>query len=195
MSAANDAAGVQRLFVGIELNDTVRAACAAISKRLQATGLTAIYEDPSKFHITLAFLGNVPACRFDEIARAMRDAASICERFELTLDKLAAFPHERKPHVIYIGAREQGPAFRALTYCTQQTYRTAGFRFEDDPVAHITIARTKQPHRPLPVIELAPVGLIVNYVSLFASRFDKEKSTSRYEVLSSVTLPTSLSGA
>src|SRR5271156_443145 len=93
----------RRLFVGIALDDATRAACADAAARLRACDFAARYEDPAKLHVTLAFLGNVEATRVDEIENAARAAAGGCTHFEITLDKLGAFPHERKPRVVYVG--------------------------------------------------------------------------------------------
>ena len=45
--------------MGFALDETAREACAQAARRLRATGFAAGYEEPAKFHVTLAFLGNV----------------------------------------------------------------------------------------------------------------------------------------
>jgi RNA 2',3'-cyclic 3'-phosphodiesterase len=179
---------LKRLFVGIRLDDTTREACAAIARRLEATGFDAAYEDASKLHMTLAFLGNVDEARYAEILATMHATAGRHPRFAIDLDKLGAFPHERKPRVVYIGAREQGRAFRELALALQGAYAAIGFTFGDDPVAHVTIARNKAHPRSLPSIEVAPIPVAVDAVALFESIFDKQHNTSRYEIRSSARL-------
>jgi RNA 2',3'-cyclic 3'-phosphodiesterase len=172
----------RRLFVGIALDKSVRAACAAASERLHATGFDARYEAPEKLHVTLAFLGNVDASQHEAVASALGRIAAESAPLELTLDKLGAFPHERRPRVVYVGARDQGLAYRRLAHAVRDAYGTLGFKFRDDPVAHVTIARVKDPRRPLPFIEFAPIRLPVTELSLFESIFDPRKNTSRYEI-------------
>jgi RNA 2',3'-cyclic 3'-phosphodiesterase len=172
-----------RLFVGIILSEPARTACANAAQRLRAAGFDAKYEDPNKLHVTLAFLGNVDWSRSDEIATAMRRAAEQCSSFELLLDKLGAFPHERRPRVVYVGSRQQGVAFRTLAAAIRDAYRNLGFAFDDDAVAHVTIARAKRARRPLPQIEVASAPLAVANVALFESTFEPEKNTSRYEII------------
>ncbi len=171
----------RKLFVGIELNDEARAACAAASEQLRKTGFTAKYESPEKLHVTLAFLGFVEPSRADEIALTLRNCAQRAEPFSVTLDKLAAFPHERRPRIAYLGAREQGAAFRALASGLREAYTGLGFEFDKDPVAHVTIARVKDSKRPLPAIEFAPISLAVTALTLFESLPDPARKTSRYE--------------
>jgi RNA 2',3'-cyclic 3'-phosphodiesterase len=174
---------MRRFFVGVTLDETARNACANAARRLQATGFAARYEDPAKFHVTLAFLGNVDAGRSNQIVAAVRQAAAQRMPFAVHLDKLGAFPHERKPRIVYAGARDQGADFRRLAQGVREAFRDCGFDFAEDSVAHVTLARVKKPMRPLPLVEISPIPLRCDRLSLFESIFDKEKNTSRYEVL------------
>ncbi|MFY9719296.1 MAG: RNA 2',3'-cyclic phosphodiesterase [Candidatus Cybelea sp.] len=178
----------RRLFAGIRLDDLTRAACAAAGGRLQRTGFPARYEAADKLHVTLAFLGNVAQSQYDAVIAALEGAAGGNVVLELTLDKLGAFPHERRPRVVYVGAREQGAPFRALARRVHERYAALGFTFVDDPVAHVTIARVKEPQCPLPIIEFAPIALRADSLTLFESIFDSKAKTSRYEVRGEVPL-------
>lgn len=178
----------RRLFAGIQLDDLARAACADAGARLQRTGFPARYEAADKLHVTLAFLGNVPQSQYEAVVAALEGAAAGNGVFELTLDKLGAFPHERRPRVVYVGAREQGAPFRTLAGRVREAYAALGFTFDGDPVAHVTIARIKEPQRPLPTIEFAPIALRADSLTLFESLFDPQAKTSRYEVRGRVPL-------
>jgi RNA 2',3'-cyclic 3'-phosphodiesterase len=174
--------------VGIELDAKARTACSAVAEALGKTGFAAKYEAPEKLHATLAFLGNVDASRYDEIASALVSGIEAAAPFALTLDKLGAFPHERRPRVVYIGSREQGPAFRSLGQHVRGVYAALGFSFGEDAVAHVTIARVKESKRPLPLVEFPAIELPVHRIALFESLFDKERKTSRYEIAAMATL-------
>jgi RNA 2',3'-cyclic 3'-phosphodiesterase len=181
-------ARTRRLFVGIELDRMARAGCAAAVEQLRRTGFAARYEESGKLHVTLAFLGNVAAAEFDSVAATLPRATAGCAPFVVTLDKLGAFPHERKPRVVYIGAREQGRAFRSLAQSVRAAYLALGLTFKEDAVAHVTIARVKEARHPLPAIEVAPIHVGIERVTLFESIFDAEKNTSRYETSASAPL-------
>jgi 2'-5' RNA ligase len=172
----------RRLFVGIQLDDAARAACASISEGLQRTGFAAKYESPEKLHVTLAFLGNVGAGQYDAVAATLERVATQNAPFALTLDRIGAFPHERKPRVVYVGTREQGAPFRKLAQSVRGSYVSLGFQFDEDPIAHVTIARVKDPRAPLRSVEFAPVAFEVGSLSLFESLFDPKVNTSRYQV-------------
>lgn len=177
----SDDESTHRLFAGIALDDAARSACAGAAERLARTGFAAKFEDASKMHVTLAFLGNVGASRVDDAVNALRACAQRAP-FAVRLDKVGAFPHERKPRVVYVGAREQGAPYRALADAAKNAYGELGFAFKDDSVVHVTIARVKDPRRPLPLVEFEPAELRVEQLTLFESIFDKERNTSRYEI-------------
>jgi RNA 2',3'-cyclic 3'-phosphodiesterase len=170
-----------RLFAGIELDGTTRDACVRVQDRLRAGGLDARYEPAEKLHVTLAFLGRVDERQSSEVETILDDTAARNAPFELILDKLGAFPHERRPRVIWIGSRTQGAPFRTLATALRERYAAMGFSFEDDVVAHVTIARVKGGStRPLPMLDVAAMQLRVGALALFESLPDKQ--TTRYVV-------------
>ncbi len=172
----------RRLFVGIDLDDRVRHACSSIAQELRRAGLAGKYEAPEKLHVTLAFLGFVEPARLDRIVSTLRTVAAGSAPLAVSLDKLGAFPHERRPRVVYVGAREQGPRFRSLAGDVRRAFAQLGFEFRDDPVAHVTIARTKESKRALPSIEFAPIDVQIHALALFESFADPAHETSRYEI-------------
>lgn len=171
-----------KLFVGIELDDRVRAACASLAQRLMRAGLDARYEPVEKLHVTLAFLGWVEAEAVGPITDAMERVAREHAAFSLRLDRIGAFPHERKPRVVWVGSHDQGKAFRELSRALCVAYETLGFTFDKDALAHVTVARIKEPRRPLPMLDgIEPVEQRVASIALFDSIPDR--GTTRYEVL------------
>jgi 2'-5' RNA ligase len=169
-----------KLFAGIELDKRVRAQCAQVAARLFAQGIDARFEAPEKLHITLAFLGWVDAEQVEPVRNALEAAASVVPPFTLSLDTLGAFPHERRPKIIWIGSRDQGAAYRTLAYGARRAYEPLGFNFDKDAVAHVTIARVKGGRAHLPVLDVPPVHLHVTELTLFESL--PAGPTTRYEV-------------
>ena len=169
-----------KLFTGIDLDKHTRAECAQIAARLEVQGVLARFEAPEKLHITLAFLGWVDAERMEPIREALHTVAAQTKPFMITLDKLGAFPHERRPRVIWIGSRDQGDAFRSLARSMQHAYAELGFNFDKDAVAHVTIARVKEGRAHLPMLDVAPMRVRVKELTLFESL--PAGRTTRYEV-------------
>jgi 2'-5' RNA ligase len=178
----------RKLFVGVDLNESARIRCAAVSQELHKTGFDAKYEAPEKLHVTLAFLGYVEPARCQEIALALNAVAASAKPFAVMLDKLSAFPHERRPRVVFVGTREQRAPFRTIAENVRDCYARLGFDFRDDPVAHVTIARVKESKRPLPLVEFDPIQLDVERFTLFESLPDPARRTSRYAIVSEAPL-------
>jgi RNA 2',3'-cyclic 3'-phosphodiesterase len=174
----------RKLFIGIVLDDAVRGACASIAQRLERSGVRARFEAAEKLHITLAFLGYVDANLVDEIQTAIVDVAARHAALGLELDRVGAFPQERRPRIIFVGARDQGAAFRALAR-DLRAMELLGFQFKTDAVAHVTIARIREADRkPLPLLsEISPIPLRVAALSVFESLPDPARQTTRYEVI------------
>jgi 2'-5' RNA ligase len=106
---------------------------------------------------------------------------------------VGAFPNERRPRVLYVGSRNQGGAFRNLAHRLRKRYAQLNFTFDDDAVAHVTIARVKGgSSRPLPRIGVGPVSLRVAALTLFES-VSEERGT-RYAVLLRAPLAVTASG-
>jgi 2'-5' RNA ligase len=179
---------LRRLFAGIELDDGLREACVRASEALRRAGFAARFEAPEKLHVTVAFLGGVEAGRVDGVREALSTAARASARFALRFDRLGAFPHERRPRIVYVGARDQGAPFRSLCANVRAGLERLGFAFDADAVAHVTIARVKAPAHPLPLVEVPPVALDVERIGLFESLFDPARNTSRYETIATATL-------
>ena len=173
----------RRLFAGIELDDAARSACAAAAQSLKGTGFLAKYEAPEKLHVTLAFLGNIDPGQIAAVQETMSVTASRFAPFAVTLDKLGAFPHERRPRVVFVGSRAQGAAFRLLAEALRDAYRALDFDFHDDAVAHVTIARVKDSKRPLPLVNFRAIEMPVLGLSLFESLRDPANRTTRYETV------------
>mgnify|MGYP001256890549 CR=1 FL=1 len=175
-----------KLFAGIDLTPNVRAACSDVTERLRRSGFDARFEPPEKLHVTLAFLGWVEPEAVEPIRNALANAVRGAKPFNLTLDKIGAFPHERKPRVVWIGASEQGQSFQELSRSVRAVYEALGFTFDKDAVAHVTIARVKGGLAHLPMLDVKPMSLLVQELTLFESI--PAGRTTRYEVRALIAL-------
>lgn len=170
-----------RLFAGIELDAPARAHCVRIQDGLRQASFDAAYEAPEKFHLTLAFLGNVPDARAGEVTGVLDAAATASAAFDLELDRLSAFPNECRPRIVYVGSRRPSAAFRALSRTLRCGYAGLGFSFSDDPVAHVTVARVKGGSpRPLPMFDAGAYVMLVHRIALFESL--PGEGTTRYDI-------------
>lgn len=78
-----------RLFIAIELPESVRRAVAGTSDALRAFGARGRFVPAENYHVTLRFIGESNA--LSDLADAMRDAACDCRPFALHLNGYGAF--------------------------------------------------------------------------------------------------------
>ena len=184
--AANHRGRVKlRLFVAVEINESVRALALKAANALAAAGVAGKFESPEKLHVTIAFLGHVPESELANVTQALRDASAACEPFTLEFDRIGAFPSQRRPRVIWIGARKESEAFTVCARRVRTAFEALGARFDHDAAAHITVCRPKfVPSRELPELE-GNASLHVRGLTLFRSL--PAGPTTRYEALERTT--------
>lgn len=167
----NDAAEGIRSFIAIELPPETRELLAQIIDRLKSNGSTAAkWVNPEGVHLTLKFLGNVPAARVDEITEAMALACEGIPPFFLETTGLGAFPNLNRVQVIWIGIGGEVDKLKQLQQRMESSLEVIGFSPETRPFSpHLTLARVRQYASPGERLELA--RLITRIQSETASRF------------------------
>ena len=158
-SRAQTAERKRRFFAGIKPDDGCRSACASVVEALRATGLRARYEAPVKAARNCSPFSDLPMPRAQALASILSATAPRAQPFTLVLDKVGAFPHERKAAGrLSRSARTGSGVSVPCGGGSRRTYAAAGFEFDRDPVAHVTIARVKDPRRPLPLVDVMPIA-------------------------------------
>jgi 2'-5' RNA ligase len=125
-----------RLFFALWPGEPLRSTLAGRLATLVPPGLGRP-QRPDQLHLTLEFLGAVPAARL----QAARDAAMAVrgEPFELVLDTVEYW---RRPRVLCLVAREIPPALARLVQSLRVELASRGFVPERRPFrAHLTLAR------------------------------------------------------
>ncbi|MEQ1581735.1 MAG: RNA 2',3'-cyclic phosphodiesterase [Steroidobacteraceae bacterium] len=167
----------QRLFFALWPDDARRQALldAIRSLRLDPTGRAV---PDGNLHVTLAFLGNVPADKLPTLRTL--GAAMVWPRGDLVFDRLAWWP---KARLLCLEASLLPPSFAAAVAAFHEELRRAGFKVEQRPFrAHVTVARNAaapahdSPGRPIP-----PFNWPLQGVALVASTPTPEGSV--YQVV------------
>ena len=93
-----------RAFIAIELPDQAKCDLSQLLDRIRLGQERAVkWVDPDSIHLTLKFLGNIPAEKAVDITRAIGEAAAEAKPFTLELQGLGAFPNLRSPRVVWVG--------------------------------------------------------------------------------------------
>ncbi len=132
-----------RLFVAIELPPDVRATLLAAQETLAAQRLAVRWVDPNGTHLTLKFLGGVPADRVDAVVTAMTRSAQGPAPFTLHTTALGAFPGVREPSVVWLGVGGDLAALHMLRDDVESHIAPLGYPTDQRAFnPHLTLGRT-----------------------------------------------------
>jgi len=99
---------------------------------------------PERLHVTLRFLGDVQPELVPEISEIVQGVASTRSRSEVRLMGLGAFPHTRRPNVVWVGLAE-ADLLVAMAEELNRELESLGFSKERRPFQpHLTLARVKR---------------------------------------------------
>ncbi len=174
-----------RLFVAVELDDAARAAIGAEMRRLTAsTGDEARslrFVRAEHLHLTLVFLGEVPAPRAAAVVGAMQIDIDH-HPYTMALGGLSVFPARGAPRVLWLGVMQGAEQTRSLQAAVAARLEAAGVPRDTRPFApHLTLARWRDRHpRRRPALEAPAERLAsvhVDTVTLFESRLSQAGPT------------------
>jgi RNA 2',3'-cyclic 3'-phosphodiesterase len=156
-----------RLFLAIPLPPDLCARAFAILP----TSLPALRRVKAEnLHITLAFLGQTPDERLDDVAAAAKDAAALVSPFRLSFDRAGRFPERGRPRVVWLGIADGEAKVVELGAGVYEGLRSRGLRFDDRPPApHLTLARVAEDAS---VAEAKTVGAALEDLAIPNLRFD-----------------------
>jgi 2'-5' RNA ligase len=98
------------------------------------------------WHITLAFLGDVPDWKTEELEERLESAARRQKPFELQLTGAGAFPGVPDARVLYAGVRDDTESLKHLAMTTRAAANRAGVTVEGRKFTpHVTLARLRRP--------------------------------------------------
>ena len=139
-----------RLFVACELPDEDREALAAVQHLLQEQGAEGLrWARPEGIHLTLKFLGQVPARRLEAIERALTRALREPFSLSVRLARLGSFGGSTGLRVVWLGLEGEIEALSGLAARVEAALEPLGFPRERRPfAAHLTLARAKDSASP-----------------------------------------------
>ena len=165
-----------RAFFAIWPDEPASRALGALAQRvaLDAQGRATATE---RLHLTVAFLGTVPAAAVQPLIALGRTIAARAPRFALTLDRVGAF---RDAGIAWVGASAPPVALLSLASELKLALGSAGFRIDERNFkVHVTLARRceRRPRLPDP----PSISWPVEAMSLMASQLTSHGP--RYEEL------------
>ena len=135
-----------RSFIAIELPEEAKKGLARLRKELERDEHKFVkWVDPGGIHLTLKFLGNIPAKRVTEVTEAMEKAAQGISPFHLEISGLGAFPNLKQARVLWVGIGGEMDKLSRLQQNVDSALAALGFAKEERSfVPHLTLARIRE---------------------------------------------------
>ena len=138
-------ASSSRIFVAFTVPDVQRTRLGRLQGLIAPEMPNARWVTPEMFHVTLAFLGDVPDIHLNTVCRAVAGASEGFPPLTLNLHSLGAFPDPARPRVAWVGLT--GPDIEALGKLQQSIVEAvgeAGYPPDDERFTpHLTLGRIK----------------------------------------------------
>jgi len=137
---------VIRSFVCIEIPQSIKERIGELQNELRNTGVSVSWTKPSNVHLTLKFLGGVPALRIEPVSKAVERAASAISPFEIEVAGTGCFPSVRSARVLWVGLSNVPDAMKQLYSNIESELEREGFAREKRKFSpHLTIGRIRVP--------------------------------------------------
>lgn len=132
------------MFIALKTSDLLLDRLLQIQRQLQAPlpAGSVRWTRREQLHLTLKFLGDVPADRVEALAAAVREAGAGVPPLRLGLAGAGCFPNARSPRVVWIGVNGDVPQLMDLQQRVE--IATTGFgdhREEREFHPHLTFGR------------------------------------------------------
>jgi RNA 2',3'-cyclic 3'-phosphodiesterase len=133
-----------RAFIAFPLPELITMQICDIQERLKSYRLPVRWVRPESVHLTLKFLGEIPANTIDSIAEAIE--ATVRDRSPLTFftKGLGVFPGIKRPRVLWIGISGDVKPLSDIQANLQTYMEQKGFAKDNRPFkSHLTLGRFK----------------------------------------------------
>jgi len=125
------------------MSDEVRASVEALLIRLKGAGADVKWVRPDALHLTLKFLGEIPADRVERVKGVLQEIAPVHGKFELKVSDIGGFPSLRNPRVIWAGI-SASTELELLQADMEARLVEQGFERESRPFSpHLTLGRIR----------------------------------------------------
>jgi 2'-5' RNA ligase len=144
-----------RLFVGIPLDEEARRGVEKVVKKLKRGHWPVKWEKPEKWHVTVAFLGELTETEIDKVIKAVEKGVRGIKPFEIRLKGLGSFPDLVLPRVVWLGLKGDLKNMARIYKGVREELRKLKLEFDEKPFrAHVTLGRVSKEARRKQRLEL-----------------------------------------
>lgn len=124
-----------RTFIAFDLSDEFKETIALIQRDLKELDLDVSWVKKENLHLTLKFLGNVALDKIPSVIENYKNIFKDFPAFTVELANLGAFPRLDKPHILWVGLKEETSVLQNIVNSIENDFAS----FEP----HITIGRLR----------------------------------------------------
>jgi len=139
--------GKIRTFIAIELDESIKDSLTKLQERLkgEAPRGSVRWVRSEGIHLTLKFLGDVPANQIGEIIRALERSCQGFAPFSLSCGGLGCFPNLKRPRVVWVGIQEETGTLAQLQKAIEENVAPLGYPTEKRKFSpHLTLGRVQR---------------------------------------------------
>ena len=177
-----------RTFIAIDLPLSLQESLDKQTARLRQTlGDNVIrWVSPHNMHLTLKFLGKVPAAHLVFLKQMLTQATDSTPQFDLQIGGIGSFPSSKRPRVLWVGIHAP-TSLASLQRMIEEGANRLGFEKEERAFSpHLTVGRIRQGidvkeiqkiSNAISTIQLGKIGTArVDSVHLYKSALNSEGS-------------------
>jgi 2'-5' RNA ligase len=133
-----------RTFIAVEIPENITSAIRELQQGLKGYGVDIRWIRPENIHLTLKFLGDVPAADIDTICGAISKTVDGVPAIPLQAKGIGVFPGIKRPRVLWVGLTGQIESLMKLQKTLDSNLKDIGFPPEKRSFkGHLTIGRIK----------------------------------------------------
>jgi 2'-5' RNA ligase len=136
-----------RTFIAIELDESIKDGLTRLQEGLkgEVPQGSVRWVRPASIHLTLKFLGDVPADQTREITRALERSCQGFAPFSLACGGLGCFPNLKRPRVVWVGVHEETGTLAQLQKAIEANVAPLGYPTEKRKFSpHLTLGRVQR---------------------------------------------------
>lgn len=136
-----------RTFIAIELDESIKDELTKLQERLKGeTPRGSVrWVRSGGIHLTLKFLGDVPADQVEKITTALQRSCQGVSPFSLSCGGLGCFPNPRRPRVVWVGIQEETGTLVQLKKAIEENVAPLGYPTEKRKFSpHLTLGRVQR---------------------------------------------------
>ena len=182
---------MKRLFFALDLSEEVLDSLEALQEACRTElprGVRMRWTPRENMHLTVKFLGSTEEDLVEPLCEAIDEIAAQTAPFELQVEHLGAFPHPRRPRILWTGVDRQSAERLAELHRQIEAELEESFEIDRDEhpfQAHMTYGRVKSGKAPKfdkmePNLPEGPYGTsAVSEIVLYESELDGSGATHR----------------